>query len=90
MIETCIPFWVIVLLGTMQLKVESEEATKRFETIVKLMSEEMVRFQEQKTADLGLAFHEFAKGQAKLANEIADAWRSLIPKLDACSPSLSS
>ncbi|KAG1331746.1 sorting nexin 1 [Cocos nucifera] len=73
-----------------ELKAESEEATRRFETIVKLMSEEMVRFQEQKTADLGLAFHEFAKGQAKLANEIADAWRSLIPKIDACSPSLCS
>ncbi|XP_010943820.1 sorting nexin 1 isoform X2 [Elaeis guineensis] len=73
-----------------ELKAESEEATRRFETIVKLMSEEMVRFQEQKTADLGLAFHEFAKGQAKLANEIADAWRSLVPKLDACSPSLCS
>lgn len=73
-----------------ELKAESEEATRRFETIVKLMSEEMVRFQEQKTAELGLAFHEFAKGQAKLANEIADAWRSLLPKIDACSPSLCS
>ncbi|XP_008806102.1 sorting nexin 1 isoform X2 [Phoenix dactylifera] len=73
-----------------ELKAESEEATRRFETIVKLMSEEMMRFQEQKTADLGLAFHEFARGQAKLANEIADAWRSLVPKLDACSPSMCS
>jgi len=70
-----------------ELKADSEEATRRFQTIVKLMSEEIVRFQEQKTADLGLAFHEFAKGQAKLSNEIADAWRSLLPKLDACSPS---
>lgn len=69
----------------MQLKAESEESTRRFETIVKLMSEEIVRFQEQKTADLGLAFHEFAKGQAKLANDIANAWRSLLPKLEACS-----
>ncbi|KAJ0967952.1 hypothetical protein J5N97_024869 [Dioscorea zingiberensis] len=68
-----------------ELKAESEEATRRFETIVKLMSEEIVRFQEQKTADMGLAFHEFAKGQAKLANDIANAWRSLLPKLDACS-----
>ncbi|XP_072998766.1 sorting nexin 1 [Typha latifolia] len=69
-----------------ELKVESEEATKRFENIVRLMNEEIVRFQEQKTADMGLAFHEFAKGQAKLANEIADAWRSILPKLEACSP----
>ena len=70
----------------MQLKAESEEATRTFETIVKLMNEEIVRFQEQKTSDMGIAFHEFAKGQARLANGIADAWRSLLPKLEACSP----
>lgn len=71
----------------MQLKADSEEATRRFETIVKLMNEEIVRFQEQKTKDIGIAFHEFAKGQARLANGIAEAWRSLLPKLDACSSS---
>ncbi|KAF6165854.1 hypothetical protein GIB67_012751 [Kingdonia uniflora] len=68
-----------------ELKADSEEATKRFEIIVRLMSEEIVRFQEQKTLDMGLAFHEFAKGQARLANEIADAWRGLLPKLESCS-----
>jgi len=70
-----------------QLKAESEEATQRYEAIVKLMNEEIVRFQEQKTADMGLAFHEFAKGQERLAKDIADAWRSLLPKLEACTPS---
>lgn len=70
-----------------ELKEESEEATKRFKMIVRLMSEEIVRFQEQKTLDVGLAFHNFAKGQAQLANEIADAWRGLLPKLEACTPS---
>lgn len=70
-----------------ELKAESEEATRRFETIVRLMKEEIVRFQEQKTSDMGLAFHEFAKGQARLANSIADAWRSLLPKLEGCSSS---
>ena len=69
---------------SMQLKVENEEATRSFETIVRLMNEEIVRFQEQKTLDMGIAFHEFAKGQARLANSIADAWRSLLPKLEAC------
>ncbi|KAJ9184511.1 hypothetical protein P3X46_004226 [Hevea brasiliensis] len=68
-----------------ELKLESEEATRRFENIVRLMNEEMVRFQDQKTLDMGIAFHEFAKGQARLANNIADAWRSLLPKLEACS-----
>lgn len=71
----------------MQLKAESEEATRMFEMIVRLMNEEIVRFQEQKTLDMGIAFHEFAKGQARLANGIANAWRSLIPKLEACSSS---
>ncbi|KAK7345313.1 hypothetical protein VNO77_15914 [Canavalia gladiata] len=70
-----------------ELKAESEQATKTFETIVKLMNEEIGRFQEQKTLDMGIAFHEFAKGQARLANGIADAWRSLLPKLEACSSS---
>ncbi|KAF5473888.1 hypothetical protein F2P56_005840 [Juglans regia] len=70
-----------------ELKVESEEATRMFEMIVRLMNEEIVRFQEQKTLDMGIAFHEFAKGQARLANGIANAWRSLIPKLEACSSS---
>ncbi|KAG2402802.1 Sorting nexin 1 [Vigna angularis] len=64
---------------------KSEQATHTFETIVKLMNEEMERFQEQKTLDMGIAFHEFAKGQARLANGIADAWRSFIPKLESCS-----
>ncbi|XP_020681784.1 sorting nexin 1 isoform X2 [Dendrobium catenatum] len=68
-----------------ELKAESEEATRRYETIVKLMNEELSRFQEQKTAELGLAFHEFAKGQAKLSHDIADAWRSLLPKLGVSS-----
>ncbi|XP_044508203.1 sorting nexin 1 [Mangifera indica] len=68
-----------------ELKAESEEATRRFETIVRLMNEEIVRFQDQKTLDMGIAFHKFAKGQARLANNIADAWRSLLPKLEACS-----
>lgn len=72
-----------------ELKAESEEATRRFEEIVKLMNEEMASFQEQKTADLGLAFHEFAKGQAQLANDIAKAWRTLLPRLEACSASIS-
>ncbi|TYH21923.1 hypothetical protein ES288_A04G085000v1 [Gossypium darwinii] len=68
-----------------ELKAESEEVTRRFETIVRRMNEEIVRFQEQKTQDMRIAFHEFAKGQARLAKSIADAWRSLLPKLEVCS-----
>ncbi|KAL7096575.1 hypothetical protein ACP275_10G086800 [Erythranthe tilingii] len=70
-----------------ELRADGAEAAKRFDKIVKLMNEEIVRFQEEKTLDMGLAFHEFAKGQAQLANGIADAWRSLLPKLENCSSS---
>lgn len=66
----------------MQLKEEYEEAAMRFDTIVKHMSEEIVMFQEQMTFDMGVAFHEFAQGQARLATNIADAWRSLLPELE--------
>ncbi|XP_076899657.1 sorting nexin 1-like [Bidens hawaiensis] len=70
-----------------ELKAEGQEATRRFEAIAQLMNEEIVRFQDQKTQDMRRAFHEFAKGQARLAHAIADAWRSLIPKLDSLSVS---
>ncbi|KAK4392050.1 Sorting nexin 1, partial [Sesamum angolense] len=53
-----------------ELKADGAEATRKFERIVKLMNEEIVRFQEQKTLDLGLAFHEFARGQAELAKGV--------------------
>ncbi|KAL0337032.1 UNVERIFIED_CONTAM: Sorting nexin 1 [Sesamum calycinum] len=68
-----------------ELKADGAEATRKFERIVKLMNEEIVRFQEQKTLDLGFAFHEFARGQAELAKGISEAWRSLLPKLESCS-----
>lgn len=68
-----------------EVKAQSEEATKQLETIIGLMNDEILRFQEEKTLDLGFVFHEFAKGQAQLANDIADAWRSLLPKLESCS-----
>lgn len=70
------------------LQAECEEATRRFEMMVRIMNDEMVLFQEQKTLDMGQAIHEFAKGQARLANGIADAWRNLLPKLEACSQNL--
>ncbi|MBA0809450.1 hypothetical protein Gohar_025101 [Gossypium harknessii] len=78
-------FLAIYCWRTLCLKAEREEVTRRFETIVRRMNEEIVRFQEQKTQDMRIAFHEFAKGQVRLAKSIADAWRSLLPKLEACS-----
>lgn len=76
-------FSMLMFHCVMQLKADAADAERRFKTIVKRMNEEMVRFQEQKTVDLGLAFHEFAKGQAQLANTMSDAWRSLLPKLQS-------
>ena len=68
----------------MQTRIQSEEAHKRFEKIVKVMQQEMVRFQEQRTQDLSAVFYEFARMQAQLANDTADAWRTLLPKLENC------
>eukprot|EP00250_Pteridium_aquilinum_P004186 c14415_g1_i1 orf=740-1681(-) len=62
--------------------IQSEEARKRFEMIVKSMQHEMVRFQEQRTQDLRVVFQKFAQTQAQLANDTADAWRMLLPKLE--------
>ncbi|XP_078434914.1 sorting nexin 1 isoform X2 [Wolffia australiana] len=64
-----------------ELKAASEEARMRLETMAKVMGEEMARFQEQKTADLGRAFHLFALGQADLARDLAHSWRTLLPRL---------
>ena len=46
------------------------------------MQQEMIRFQEQRTQDLSAVFYEFARTQAQLANDTADAWRTLLPKLE--------
>lgn len=77
--------FMLTLSFVLQLKADGAEATRKFERIVKLMNEEIIRFQEQKTLDLGVAFHEFAKGQAELAKGISEAWQSLLPKLESCS-----
>ncbi|KAG6544365.1 hypothetical protein Mapa_014199 [Marchantia paleacea] len=67
-----------------EMKVQSEEARARFQEIVKLMDQEMERFQEEKTKDLGAILQDFARTQAQLAADTADAWRSLLPELDKC------
>ncbi|KAK4798162.1 hypothetical protein SAY86_030488 [Trapa natans] len=66
-----------------EVKEASEKATRRYETMVRLMKEEIIQFQEQKTLDMGVAFHNFADGQARLANNMADGWRGLLAKLEA-------
>lgn len=68
----------------MQMKVQSDEARARFQDIVKLMDQEMERFQEEKTRDLGAILQDFARAQAQLAADTADAWRTLLPELDKC------
>ncbi|BBN17760.1 sorting nexin-1/2 [Marchantia polymorpha subsp. ruderalis] len=67
-----------------EMKVQSEEARARFQQIVRLMDQEMERFQEEKTKDLGAILQDFARTQAQLAADTADAWRSLLPELDKC------
>lgn len=64
------------------MKTQSEEATLRHQKIITVMEQEILRFQEQKTRDLGLVLHDFARAQAQLATDTADAWRTLLPDLD--------
>lgn len=51
--------------------------------IVKSMRQEMARFQEQRTRDMSLVFHKFARAQAQLAKDSADTWHMLLPKLES-------
>jgi len=67
-------------------KNQSDDAQSRYHKIVTLMEQDMARFQESKTADLGLVLQEFARAQAQLANATADAWGVLLPSLS--SPSM--
>jgi sorting nexin-1/2 len=69
----------------LQLRIQSTEARMRFEEIVKLMAQEMERFQEEKTRDLGSILLNFARAQGQLAADTADAWRTLLPELDRMS-----
>jgi sorting nexin-1/2 len=68
-----------------EIRIQSTDARMRFEEIVKLMAQEMERFQEEKTRDLGSILLNFARAQAQLAADTADAWRTLLPELDAVS-----
>ncbi|KAL2613303.1 hypothetical protein R1flu_024995 [Riccia fluitans] len=68
-----------------EMKVQSDVARARFEDIVRLMAQEMERFQEEKAKDLGAILQDFARAQAQLAADTADAWRTLLPELDQCS-----
>ncbi len=58
----------------------------RYQRIVSLMNQDMVRFQEGKTNDLGLVLQDFARAQAQLAMSTADTWGILLPGLS--SPSM--
>lgn len=69
----------------LQIRIQSTDARIRFEEIVKVMALEMERFQEEKTRDLGSILVNFARAQAQLAADTADAWRTLLPELDAVS-----
>lgn len=50
------------------------------------MNQDMLRFQEGKTLDLGLVLQNFARAQAQLSMSTADTWGTLLPELS--SPSM--
>lgn len=49
------------------------------------MNQDMLRFQESKTHDLGLVLQEFARAQAQLAMSTADTWGTLLPGMSSSS-----
>ncbi|KAG0578214.1 hypothetical protein M758_4G005700 [Ceratodon purpureus] len=66
-------------------KEQCDEAQTRYQRIVDLMNQDMLRFQEGKTHDLGLVLQNFARAQAELAMCTADTWGTLLPVLGSSS-----
>ncbi|GBG61408.1 hypothetical protein CBR_g20439 [Chara braunii] len=60
-------------------KKREEELKRAYEVLVETMHAEMVRFQQQKTQDLATIMRNFALAQARLADETAKVWQSLLP-----------
>lgn len=53
-------------------KSQCDEAQARYRRLVNLMNQDMLRFQEGKTLDLGLVLQNFARAQAQLSMSTAD------------------
>ncbi|GAQ82374.1 SORTING NEXIN [Klebsormidium nitens] len=67
---------------------KADVAKEKYNLIVERMRGEMARFQEEKTRDLGQVMRDFAASQARLANDTADVWRTLLPVIDAAKPAV--
>ena len=67
----------------LQTECKVDAAKTTFDVLAKRLRVEFVRFQEEKTKDLGVILHSFAKGQAELAKDAASTWATLLPTLNA-------
>lgn len=65
---------------------KAELAKEQYDAIVDRMRVEIVRFQEEKTLDLGSVFLEFARSEAELSNETAHLWHALLPTINSAKP----
>ena len=59
-----------------------DAAKEHYEYMKSQMAKELVRFQEQKANDLAKVMADFTKTQANNCRVVADAWGSLVPRLE--------
>jgi hypothetical protein len=64
-------------LNDAQHRVESAKDT--YELIVRRMSQELARFQQERATEMAGVLRAFAVAQATLASDTAKAWRTLAP-----------
>lgn len=64
-------------LNEAQHRVESAKGT--YEQIVRLMSQELARFQLERATEMAAVLRAFAVAQATLASDTAKAWKTLAP-----------
>lgn len=56
---------------------------RRYDTIVSRMSEELGRFQRERSADMSSVLKQFALAQAQLASDQAQAWSGFLADVQA-------
>lgn len=58
-----------------------KNAQDSYERIVERMSDEMARFQKERSVEMSVVLRDFALSQARLASETAKGWSTLVSDL---------
>eukprot|EP00210_Caulerpa_lentillifera_P001766 g1696.t1 len=62
-------------------EVKKKEASENYENLVKTMSLEITRFQEERATEMSKVLRDFALAQAQLASQSAKEWGALVAEL---------